>query len=294
MKRMLALAVVLLLGLTFGAASEDLYFDSEGVRIRYIVKGEGEPLVLIHGFSANLDLNFGMPGIIDALAADYRVIALDCRGHGKSGKPHGAENYGTKMVDDVIGLMDHLGIDKAYVSGYSMGGFLTMNLLANHPDRVIAAIPGGAGWPSDDAVGADMREELATSLESGNGIGPLLDALTPAGQPKPTPEQLAQVNTMLMATNDPLALAGVIRGMDNITVSAEQLKANAVPTLILIGEIDPLKESVDAAQSVMSNLEVVVLPGRDHMSAFADPAYTENMKRFLVQHAPEAATATTD
>lgn len=292
MKRMLSIVALILLGISVNAAAQDQFFDSDGVKIRYIVEGEGEPLVLIHGFSANLDLNFRMPGIIGALTDEYQVIALDCRGHGKSDKPHGTENYGTNMVDDVIRLLDHLDIERAYVSGYSMGGFITMKLIAEHPDRVIAAIPGGAGWPSDDSVSADMREELAVSLENGNGIGPLLEALTPSGKPKPTPEYLAQINSMLTATNDQLALAGVIRGMSDLSVTEAQLKANEVPTLILIGEIDPLKTSVDAAEGVMDNLEVVVLEGHDHMSAFSAPAYPEHMKQFLAQNAATAAVTT--
>lgn len=294
MRKWTASVALLIATFALGAAAEDLFFDSDGVKIRYIVEGEGEPLILIHGFTANLDLNFRMPGIIDAMKQDFQVIALDCRGHGKSGKPHEVEAYGKNMVDDVIRLMDHLNIETAYVGGYSMGGFLTMKLLTEYPDRVIAAVPGGAGWPTNDAVGAEMREELAVSLENGQGIGPLMEALTPEGQPKPTPEQMAQTNAMLMGTNDQAALAAVIRSFSSLEVTADQLKANEVPTLILIGAIDPLKASVDAAQTVMSNLEVVVLPKRDHMSAFADPAYAANMKRFLAEHAPVGAGATTD
>lgn len=287
-------AAMLMLPAMLAAAAEDQYFDSDGVQIRYIVEGEGEPVVLVHGFSANLDLNFGIPGVIDALAQDYQVIALDCRGHGKSDKPHGAGNYGMKMVNDVIRLMDHLNIDRAHIGGYSMGGFLTMKLIHEYPDRAISAMPGGAGRPMTSEESNGLQEGLAQSLESGNGIGPLLKALTPEGQPEPTPEQLAQINTMLMATNDPIALAGVIRGMQDFALTDEQLEANEVPTLVLVGEIDPLNEqTVGPLNGVMSNVEIIELPGRDHMSAFADPGYVEGMREHISRHSI-AATAATD
>ena len=86
-------------------------FDSDGTEIYYTVQGEGTPIVLIHGFSASAATNFGAPGIIKGLASDFKVIALDCRGHGKSGKPHDPKKYGVQMIEDVINLLDHLEIE---------------------------------------------------------------------------------------------------------------------------------------------------------------------------------------
>ena len=126
-----------------------------------------------------------------------------------------------------------------------MGGFMTDYLLAKHPDRLITATLGGAGWMQADDQRLAFMKELAESLESGKGIGPLIEQLTPAGRPKPTEEQLASFNQMLMLTNDPKALAACIRGMRGLAVSEAELRANKVPTLALIGEIDPLKAGVD-------------------------------------------------
>src|SRR5512145_700779 len=97
------------------APVQDLHFDSAGVEIRYTVQGEGEPVVLVHGFTASVETNWGQPGVIAALAEDFRVIAIDARGHGKSGKPHDPAAYGANMMEDVIRLMDHLGILKAHI-----------------------------------------------------------------------------------------------------------------------------------------------------------------------------------
>lgn len=267
-------------------APEDQYFDSAGVKIRYTVQGEGEPVVLVHGFTARIETNWGLPGIIQALAQDFRVIAMDARGHGKSDKPHDPAAYGIDMMQDVVRLLDHLGIQRAHVAGYSMGGGITLQMLVTYPDRFRSAILGGSGWRQPGGELEAMMTALAESLEAGNGITPLIVALNPVGQPPPTAEEIAAANERLMAMNDPLALAAVIRGgATNEPITEERLRANRVPALAVVGEIDPVKTSVDAMVGVMENLEVKVLPGKDHLTAVADPALAEAMRAFLLAHA---------
>src|SRR5579871_2661677 len=116
----------------FTAPAADFTFDSAGVKLHYIVEGQGEPVILIHGYAASIVANWGAPGIVKKLAESYQVIALDNRGHGQSDKPHDAGAYGSKMFDDVLRLMDHLKIKKAHIVGYSMGGFITEELLVEH------------------------------------------------------------------------------------------------------------------------------------------------------------------
>lgn len=289
MKRILTLNLLFLLLFTplVLAQPESQYFDSAGVKIHYTVQGEGEPVVLIHGFTASAQTNFGNPGVIDKLAQHFKVIAIDNRGHGKSDKPHGKENYGVKMTEDIIRLLDHLKIPKAHLVGYSMGGFMTLNLVANHPERIISAVTGGAGWRNPNAPRDTVLDRLAESLEAGNGIGPLIEALRPADAPPTTPESIQATNTMLMAQNDPIALASVARGIQDLTVTEAQLKANKVPTLAVIGARDPLKAGVDAMQGVMANLEVVVIDGADHMTAFSNPLFPESIIKFIKAHAAQ-------
>ena len=88
----------------------DSFFDSNGVKIHYTVQGKGEPVLLIHGFTASIPLQWGLPGITAALAKNYQVIAFDNRGHGRSGKPHDPKQYGKEMVEDAVRLLDHLHI----------------------------------------------------------------------------------------------------------------------------------------------------------------------------------------
>lgn len=270
-------------------APEDRFFDSAGVKIRYTVQGEGEPLVLVHGFTARIETNWGLPGIIDTLARDFQVIAMDARGHGKSDKPHDPAAYGIHMMQDVVRLLDHLGILKAHVAGYSMGGGITLQMLVTYPDRFRSAILAGSGWRTPGGELESMMTALAESLEAGQGIGPLIVALNPIGQPLPTAEEIAAANERLMAMNDPLALAAVIRGgAQNEPIGEERLRANRVPTLAVVGEIDPVKTGVDAMVGVMENLEVKVLPGKDHLTAVADPGLAEAMRAFLLAHSGES------
>jgi pimeloyl-ACP methyl ester carboxylesterase len=261
-------------------APEDHFFDSNGVQIRYTVQGAGEPIILVHGFTGNGDSNWRGNGVIGRLEEDFKVIALDARGHGKSGKPHDPAAYGLEMVNDVVRLMDHLEIEKTHLVGYSMGGFITLAVASLHPGRLLSAVIGGAGW---NEPGAETGlETLADSLEAGKGIGPLLVALTPAGQPPPTEEQLAMINQMILASNDPLALAAVIRGMDGLDTSREEIASIEVPMIAIVGEIDPLREAAERLSELLPAVEVTVLEGRDHMTAIADPLLVESMRDFFI------------
>lgn len=292
MSRRIALAALCLVALASSAfALEDKTFDSGGVKIHYIIEGQGEPVILVHGFTASIPVQWGLPGIISKLAKQYQVIALDNRGHGNSDKPHDPDSYGKQMPEDVLRLMDHLKIKKAHVVGYSMGGFMTTYLLANHADRLLTATLGGAGWTRPDDGRLSFMVELADSLDSGKGIGPLIEHLTPANRPKPTEEQIKAINQMLLLTNDAKALAACIRGMKGIAVTEEQLSSSKVPTLCIIGSDDPLKAGVDDLAKVKPDITVKVIENTDHMTAFRSPEFVDDLLPFLNAHAPAKSTA---
>src|SRR5437879_3439282 len=151
--RMIFVMVSLLSVGRFGVCAADppapQFFDAKGVKIHYVVEGRGEPVVLIHGLYASAETNWRLPGVIAELAKDHQVIALDMPGHGRSDKPDKEEAYGVQIVEDVVLLLDHLKISKAHIVGYSLGGTVTMKLLARHPERVISATVGGMGWLRD-------------------------------------------------------------------------------------------------------------------------------------------------
>jgi pimeloyl-ACP methyl ester carboxylesterase len=277
-------SLALLLACSAGAGkAEDFSFDSAGVRIRYIAEGQGEPVLLIHGFALDLDINWQQPGIVKQLAGRYRVIAMDNRGHGQSGKPHEAGAYGMEMAEDAIRLMDHLKIGKAHVAGYSLGGRIASILLTEHPDRCLTATVAGAGWV--DARATREREDLtvriAESLEQGKGIGPLVLSLTPRNVTPPTPEQMEALNKSLLARNDPLALAAVMRGTGPLQAREAKLRANKLPVLVVAGELDPRREDAEALAGITPNSKLAIIPGANHMTAFARPAFIKELEAFL-------------
>ncbi|MCX8065621.1 MAG: alpha/beta hydrolase, partial [Candidatus Hydrogenedentes bacterium] len=183
----IVLSVVLLLFLSLSAfflfllryRRKGSYFDSNGCKIHYRVEGEGPPIILIHGYGVNADINWRWNGIIRVLRKHYTVISIDVRGHGLSDKPENADAYGIEMVNDILRLMDHLNIPKAYIMGYSMGGFITLKFVTMYPERVIKAVVGGAGYEKPDGENLKILMELVESLESGKGYYPLTKALEP-------------------------------------------------------------------------------------------------------------------
>ena len=280
--QLLIVAVLLVLSVPLLHA-EDFFFDSDGVRIHYSVEGKGEPVVLIPGFGGNIKF-WEDSGIIKELSDGFMVITMDPRGHGESDKPHDPKAYGNNMIDDPIRLLDPLKIQKAHVVGYSMGGFITLGIVAQYPERLQSAVLGGAGWspPSGDTA---MLDALVKSLEQGQGIGPLAVALKPVGSEPPTPEEVEEINKWFLPNNDQLALAALIRGSDNSRpVTEDHLRANKVPVLALIGEVDLQKVNVDGMDGLMSNLEISVIPKADHMTALSDPRFAQGIKSFLSKH----------
>jgi pimeloyl-ACP methyl ester carboxylesterase len=265
--------------------AEDFFFDSAGVKIHYIVEGKGEPVLLIHGFGGSIQYDWAARGIIKELSNTFQVIALDNRGHGQSDKPHDPNSYGMNMVEDPIRQLDHLKIQKAHVVGYSMGGAITLKILASHPERLRTAVLGGAGLNPPGMTEAG-KKTLADSLEQGKGLGPLISALNPVGAPPPTSEEIEKVNKRFLSTNDPLALAAVVRSPSLATTEA-QLRANRIPripVLALIGEVDPAKSGVDSFNGLMPNLKIVVIPKANHVRAPGDPEFIRNLKAFLIEH----------
>lgn len=283
------LAVLGVLGtVALGVGAEDRYFDSAGVRIHYTVQGKGEPVLLIHGFAANLALQWAIPGTAHKLSEHYEVIAFDNRGHGLSAKPHDSKEYGREMVEDAVRLLDHLGVRRAHVVGYSMGAVIATKLMMTHPERVLTVTLGGAAGLRERS---DTRlfDRLATDLEQGRGVGAMIIALTPPGRMPPTEDQLKFVNGLFETFNDPKALAACVRGWRELTVPDRQWRDNHIPTLAIVGGSDPLKANVDEIAEVMADLQVIVIPRADHMVTYNSPQFVRAIERFLSRHPAEAA-----
>jgi pimeloyl-ACP methyl ester carboxylesterase len=148
-------------------------FHNGAVEIAYLDEGEGDPILLVHGFASSKNVNWVYPGWVSELQKNgRRVIALDNRGHGESAKLYDPEDYhiGT-MAGDVTALMNHLNIERADMMGYSLGGRMTAYLAYSQPRRLRAAILGGIGIGLIE--GGGPGENVAEALEA-----PSLDDVT--------------------------------------------------------------------------------------------------------------------
>jgi pimeloyl-ACP methyl ester carboxylesterase len=261
------------------ATPTDAFFDSDGVRIHYVVRGSGPPVLLVHGFSVSVPLNWQGPGIIDSLASRYTVIAPDLRGHGASDKPHDPSAYGTKFVEDLVRLLDHLQVQRVHVVGYSLGAVITLNLLVRHPDRVESAVMGGGGWRTPDMpVPAEIRGWAEQLPLVARGEKTMSEVLVGRDSAFVTPPMRA-----LLDRNDPLALIAVMQGNTELFgITETQLRANTIPVLAIVGANDDLaRPEVDKFASVKPRLEVVVLPGANHLTALGHPLFVQSIRQFL-------------
>jgi pimeloyl-ACP methyl ester carboxylesterase len=243
-------------------------FDSDGVQIHFEDRGSGDPVVLVHGFASRAEHNWGMTGWYNLLAPKYRIIAMDCRGHGASDKPHNAADYGGSiMEDDVIRLMDHLGTGRALLMGYSMGGRISLGLLARHPQRFRAVVLGGIG------AGVQMNDPQRR--------GAIVEALL-ADDPKSITQETARLFRQFaeLNRNDLKALAACMNA-DRSPVESGALRANRVPVLIVVGTKDTLVGSARPLRDSIAASRLVEVEGRDHLDAPGDERYKQAVMEFF-------------
>jgi pimeloyl-ACP methyl ester carboxylesterase len=247
-------------------------FKNGSVEIAFLDEGEGEPIVLVHGFASNKEVNWVHPGWVSTLMrAGRRVIALDNRGHGASSKLYDPAAYhSATMAEDVTALLDHLDIVRADVMGYSMGARIAAYVAVNSPARVRALILGGLGIRLVDGVG--LPETIADALEAPS----LADVSDPIGRVfRAFAEQ---------TKSDLKALAVCIRGSRQ-TLSREQVAGIAKPVLVAVGTKDIVAGSGPALAALIPGARAFDIPDRDHMLAVGDKVFKMGVLEFLNQRA---------
>lgn len=219
-------------------------FDSAGVKIHYTVQGQGDPVILIHGLYSSGTMNWTVPGTTALLAKHFRVVTMDCRGHGQSDKPEAEGAYGTNMVEDVVRLMEHLGIKKARVAGYSMGGIIGMKLAVMHPNRVSRLVLCGMGWRKADAP---MNQVW---------------------------ERNQQVRFRV-----PAACA---HGFPALAVTEAEIKGIKIPVDMIVGDRDPCRKwYVEPAHAVRPDWPVHIIDDAGHLNAFTKPEFKAQLEGAL-------------
>jgi pimeloyl-ACP methyl ester carboxylesterase len=243
-------------------------FHNGPVEIAYLDEGEGEPIVLVHGFASTKNVNWVYPTWVSELKkSGRRVVALDNRGHGESGKLYDPEAYHVPtMAGDVTALMDHLGIERADVMGYSLGSRMMAWLAQSQPQRLRSAILGGIGMGLIE--GGGPGENVAEALEANS----LDDVTDPVGR---TFRAFAD-----QTRSDRRALAACLRGSRRL-MTREQAAAISLPVLIAVGTKDEIAGSAEALGKIIPGAKVLNIPNRDHMRAVGDKVYKSGVLDFL-------------
>ena len=250
------------------------FFQSGSVRLAFIdsppESGELGAVVLVHGFASNHAVNWVNTQWVKVLnRAGYRVIALDNRGHGQSEKLYDPDAYHAQiMAQDVVHLLDYLGLPKADIMGYSMGARITAHVALYHPNRVRSALLGGLGIHLVEGVGLPLG--IADAMEA-----PSADGLT-------DPMQRMFRVFAEQTGSDLKALAACIRGSRQV-LSAQEAGQIKVPVLISVGTNDPVAGDPHPLGALIPGAQVFDIEGRDHNLAVGDRSHKEAVLAFLSQ-----------
>jgi pimeloyl-ACP methyl ester carboxylesterase len=227
------------------------FVDNNGVKIYFEAHGQGHPIVLLHGFTRNIQL-WKLAGYVSGLEKSYRVILIDQRGHGQSDKPHDPEAYRPEnRQGDVITVLDHLGVRQASLFGYSMGGWLAFSLAAYFPERVASLIIGGA-HPFQESfnafIGVDGSDPDAFIQALSSLIG----------------EQIAPGLHPLILQNDLVALSAAAQDRQSLE---ERLSGIEAPCLLFVGDSDKRMEKINLCVTKLPHARLLVVPSAGHVTA---------------------------
>ena len=250
-------------------------FSHEGFDLSYLDRmpeqGEGEPVLMIHGFASSLHVNWVAPGWVKTLTeAGYRAIALDNLGHGNSDTSYEPADYTpSRMAADAAALLDHLEIEKAHVFGYSMGARVSAFMALHHRERVASLILGGLGYGMVDGVG---------------DWDPIAEALV-----VPDPASITHPRGKMFRAfadqtrSDRQALAACIATSREL-LSEDDVARIDMPVLVGVGTTDDIAGSAARLAALMPRAEAFDIEGRDHMLSVGDRTFKAKVLQFLKDH----------
>ncbi|HET9709766.1 MAG TPA: alpha/beta fold hydrolase [Gemmatimonadales bacterium] len=246
--------------------------------LHYQTRGRGVPVLLLHGFGGRLE---EMDNLAASLAGGYKVIALDLQGFGRSSAPEPLTRYGAVMVDHVIGLLDHLHERRVHLVGYSMGATLAAAVAARHPERVRSLTLIGAMPLRSGSIMLPLVDSEASALKRGDGLRPLIVGLNPVGAPLPSDSAIVAISREDLAGHDSLAWAAALLGMHDFVLSDSEAHALAMPILALFGTADPLRGDVAGWAGRLPRLRVDTLSRATHNDVLGHAALAGSVRGFL-------------
>jgi pimeloyl-ACP methyl ester carboxylesterase len=226
-------------------------FESDGIRLHYELHGPptGASVVLVHGFASDYELNWvGTRWQETLIGAGYRVVGLDCRGHGSSEKPHDPAAYALEvMAADVRRLLDHLDIKVADYLGYSMGARIGVQATLDSPGRLRRVVLGGLGWGGAFHAADEIAKALRGEPTKSTVAKTFYDFA--AARPSNDLEALAACILGPQPDPDPVGLASI-----------------ANPVLLVVGDQDDIVAEIDRLVESIPTARLVTVGGRNHMS----------------------------
>ena len=234
-------------------------FTSDSLNLSYDEFGPADArkaIVLVHGFSSNKYENWKRMGWYDAIAGKgMRGLALDCRGHGESAKPHDAAQYDrSAMARDVFTLMDHAGIERAHLLGFSMGAHIALTAGMTDSSRI------------DHLVVAGVGGRIFEPGREPDAMAKAMEAASPDEIADPMLKSFRQFADE--QKEDRLALAACSRG-PRIEITRDAVAAIGRPTLVIAGARDQLAGPPQGLAQAIAGAKAVTLPGCDHFSMIA-------------------------
>ena len=257
--------------------SQSGFVDADGLQIYFEKFGSGAPMVLVHGWGADLNSNWVASGWVKVLMQYRTVILIDVRGHGQSDKPHALDPYSyAAMCSDVLAVMDELNIQKSDFMGYSMGAFMGAYLLGHHAERFTSMVLGGIGdeTESSAAQGTVIAHALrAADVTKIDGTYGKQVRLYIEANPNNDLESLAYSALKMWPEGFPRKIAG-----PNIVDAL-------FPVLIVNGEDDhPYVDTADLLVNLLSNGRYHKIPGTDHLTVVSDERFKKVVIDFLTGH----------
>ncbi|RKR72986.1 alpha/beta fold hydrolase [Frondihabitans australicus] len=236
----------------------------DGTEIAYEVSGSGDPLILVHGSGLSKGTWRGL-GYIRDLERDFTVIALDLRGHGRSGKPHAPEAYQPPLfIGDVLGVLDEVGATAAHYVGYSIGARIGLRIAAGIPSRLLTLTTiGGSFEAMTDRIATTFFPTWREALETGG----MEEFIRRWGDHRG--REIDPATALAFRQNDPVALEAYFEGIESAApLGIDGAAAITVPTLLLAGTDDPdrYRQSQEAARR-MARGSFFELIGQDHASS---------------------------
>ncbi|MDX2495490.1 MAG: alpha/beta fold hydrolase [Desulfuromusa sp.] len=240
------------------------------------------PVVFVHGFPFSSAM---WSDQLKLVGRNFRTIAYDLRGMGKSAIGDGQytiENH----VDDLLALLDHLDIHQAIIVGFSMGGYIALRALERNPDRFLAVALCDTRCEADDNAGKIKRANAATMVKK-EGAAEFAKTFIPAvfspDSVQNNTAAVAEISAIIKATA-PVAIAGNLIAMAARTDTSASLGKIAVPTLIMVGEVDTVTPP-QAARFMHDNIagaELQLIPDAGHMSNMENPQiFNSHLMAFL-------------